>query len=252
MAMIEVSDRTHDPVPDVRLGEQLGGPFGALAQLCERGRTRESVDIFAALSESANPHLIARNEGRVGKEHERASQQRGVEDIHTASAEHLLTEDHGKGDRKGHHPQGHVDRHNERDQHPCNKIAFRNFVAAYLRKYDLDTETHAVRDEDQRQHPHKTVPPAPPYRGLGSNIAYGAEVLQPRVVHPEQQRRHEGHNDHYKRAFQIDRIANVRPLFRNGIRQEQERIHGVEQRMKETEFPSLFERRLHPVDNIPY
>ncbi len=187
------------------------------------------------------PYLLARHLRGVGEECECTRQERGVEYIHTRTAEDLLAEYDGEGRSQSHDPQRYVDGHNHRDQKTRNEKSLVDLVAARLREAELYGKTDDIRDDDQRQHFQKTEPERLEARH--------ADLISD-IVHAEQQGRNKSHNDHDHRSLHIVAVADMSTLGRGGIRHEEERFERIECRAEEAQLTPFGESRLHFIYQI--
>lgn len=91
---------------------------------------------------------------------------------------------------------------------------------------EFNTQTYSVGDDDLRQHGEEAIEEGAPE---GSLYTYSDIVLQPDVVHPEEQRRQESEDDYAHRALAIDGIVDVSATtLRGRIGYEEERLKAVE------------------------
>ena len=178
------------------------------------------------------PDRLTRHRRSVSEEGEGTRQQRGIEDVHTRTAEDLLTEDHGESRRKSHHPERGRHRHDHRDQQTRNEEALVDLVAARLCESELDAQTHDIRNADHRQHTHQTVEES--REALQSD-------LDARIVATEEERRHQRHDDHDHRTFHVVAVADMRALRGSGVGYEEERFECIERRLQKAQFASFGE-----------
>jgi len=204
-------------------------------------------DVLHIFRHACNPHRSARHRGRIGEEREGAGQQRGVEDVHTRTAEHLLAEDDREGRGQRHHPQRDVHRHDHRDQQARHKETFIDLVAAGLCEGELDAQADDVRNDDDGQHLEEPEPERSPEFGL---YALREEMQVTRVIEPEQERRHQGDDHHDHRTLHVVAVAYVRAFLRRGVRYEQECLERIERRLQEAQLATLGERGLDLIYQI--
>ena len=197
------------------------------SELFEGRSTRNSV--------VGEPDLLTRNKGRVGEKHECTRHQRGIEDIHTRTAEDLLAEDDGESRTQRDHPERRTDRHNHRDQQTRHEETFIDFVSALLGEKELDAQTDHVGNHDHRQHLEETEP-----KGCPAGHAH----LVARIVHTEQQGRHQRHDHHDHRTLHIVAITDMGSSARGRIRHEKERFERIEGRCEERKLAAFGEGRL--------
>jgi len=175
--------------------------------LSQNGSPRKGIDDFVSLPKG-NPHLVARHLRRIGKEEKSTGYQRGIPDIHAGAPENLLAEDHGKGRRYRHHPQRGVNGHYHRDQHPGNQKTFVDLMTPRLGKNEFYTQSRDIRNNDHRKDFQETVKENPQEPGI-AQLPDCLEMLESRIVHPEEERRNQ-RNDHKRhRPLQIDMVMDM-------------------------------------------
>ena len=214
------------------------------AQVFERRCAGEAVHHALAGGHARDPHRRARHRGRIGEEGEGARQQRGIEDVHARTAEHLLAEDDGEGGRESHHPERNVHRHDHRDQQTRHQEALVDLVAAELGECELDAQTHDVRNDDQGEHLEESEPERSPEFGL---YALREEMQVTRVIETEQKRRHQGDDHHDHRTLHVVAVADMRAFGSRRVGYEQERFERIERRFQEAQLATLGERGLELV-----
>ena len=204
-------------------------------ELLEGRGAGDAVDMRTHHRPVGIPDRLTRHRGGVGEKCEGTGQQRGVEDVHTRTAEDLLAEDHGESRRQSDHPERGRHRHDHRDQQTRDEETLVDLVAARLREPEFDAQTHDIRDADHRQHADQSVE-----EGLK---AFESD-LNARVVAAEEERRHQRHDDHDHRAFHVVAVADVRTLPGCGVGYEEERFERIERRLQKAQLPAFRERGL--------
>ena len=222
---IPVGERATERIVDV------GEHTLSSSDLPEGRSTREAVDSLLSTTEpegraEAYPHAVTRHSGGVREEEEGTRDQRYVEDVVARTTEDFLSEDHSEGSSYSDHPQWGLHRDNHRDENPRDEEPFLDLLMLHLGDDEFNTQTYSVGDDDLRQHGEEAIEEGAPE---GSLYTYGDIVLQPDVVHPEEQRRQESEDDYAHRALAIDGIVDVSATtLRGRIGYEEERLKAVE------------------------
>ena len=111
---------------------------------------------------------------------------------------------------------------------------------------ELNAQTYCVGDDELRQHREEAIEEGAPE---GSLYTYGDIVLQPDIIHPEEQSREKSEDDYAHRALAVDGIVDVcATALRGRIGDEEERLEAVKDGLQSREASPLREGGLNLID----